>query len=133
MKSKTSLAKSRSVARGGQTGFTLLELLIIIAIMGILAGVIVPNAANMLNTSSLNAANTELANIEMASLAYFAERGYWPPDSDSLDTLITGRPKAKYSFDSATGLVIAVSSVRWSGISFSPPPEPYARNGEWVK
>jgi prepilin-type N-terminal cleavage/methylation domain-containing protein len=67
--------------RRGEKGFTLIELLIVVAILGILAAVIVPNLATFLGTGQVAAANTEVANVESAALAYYADNnGNWPTD-----------------------------------------------------
>jgi len=93
--------------RKGEKGFTLIELLIVVAILGILAAVIVPNLAGFLGTGNVAAANTEVANVESAALAYYADfDGVWPTDSDalynanpSLSYLNTLPTYGKYTFD----------------------------------
>ena len=73
--------------RRGEKGFTLIELLIVVAILGILAAVIVPNLASFLGTGKVAAANTEVANVESAALAYYADHdGSWPTNSTTLST-----------------------------------------------
>lgn len=110
----------------GQRGFTLIELLIVVAILGILAAVIIPNVTSFMTTGTLNAANTEAENVKTASLAYFAEKSEWPPDSDTLTgDYITGTLRAKYTFDAATGFISAADasvvtngwpdSIEWIG------------------
>jgi len=52
-----------------EKGFTLLELLIIIAILGILAGTIIPNVTSFVGKGHVAAANSELAEIGTAGQA----------------------------------------------------------------
>jgi type IV pilus assembly protein PilA len=72
--------------RRGEKGFTLIELLIVVAILGILAAVVVPNLAGFIGAGSAAAANQEVANVETAAMAYYAEKGDWPGNSDQLCT-----------------------------------------------
>jgi prepilin-type N-terminal cleavage/methylation domain-containing protein len=72
----------------GQKGFTLIELLIVIAILGILAAVIIPSISGMTTTAKLAAANTELASVQTAAIAYLADN---PTDIDGFDeTALSG-------------------------------------------
>jgi type IV pilus assembly protein PilA len=107
----------------GEEGFTLIELLIVVAILGVLAAVIVPNLASFLGSGDVAAANTEVANVESAALAYHADHdGVWPTDSDDLvaDYLSAATKYAVYdigasSFGKITGVneKAAADTIAW--------------------
>lgn len=62
----------RSLARK-QGGFTLMELLVVVAIMGVLAAVAVPNVAKFANKGKTEALATEKQSVQAATDAYMAE------------------------------------------------------------
>jgi len=88
----------------GEKGLTLIELLIVIAILGIIAAVIIPNIAGFMVSGRIAAANDELANVRTGALGYYAGVGNnsWPGDSDTLTATgyLSGTLKAAYTFDS---------------------------------
>jgi len=56
-------------------GFTLVELLITIAIIGILAGIAIPTYVGMTRKSARSEASTNLQNLRMLLEQYYADRG----------------------------------------------------------
>ncbi|MDT7788464.1 MAG: hypothetical protein QOF58_6883 [Pseudonocardiales bacterium] len=65
------LAKIRAAA-DEESGFTLVELLIVIAILGILAGVVVFSVAGIQDNSQTAACKTEASTVKGAEEAYYA-------------------------------------------------------------
>ena len=62
----------------GEKGFTLIELLVVIAILGVIAAVVALNVGAFFGRGTLQAANTELHQVQTAVIAAMAdgETGY---------------------------------------------------------
>lgn len=75
--------------RGGEgmklnKGFTLMELMIAIAIIMILAGAIVARLGSGTEKAKIGKATGELQEIVTASRSFFGDTGVWPEDTKSL-------------------------------------------------
>ena len=57
----------------GEKGFTLIELLVVVAILGVLAAVAVPNVGKFIGKGKTEAYETELHNIQTATMAMLAD------------------------------------------------------------
>jgi len=71
----------------GNKGFTLVELLIVIAIMGVLAGVVVPNVTGFIGSGSEQAAKAELRTIQTAMDAAIIDLGFTAATDGSAFTI----------------------------------------------
>jgi len=59
-------------------GFTLIELIVAIAIIGILAGIVVAGATGYINKAKIARANVDASNIGKALTLFYAEYGDYP-------------------------------------------------------
>jgi type IV pilus assembly protein PilA len=113
----------------GEKGLTLIELLIVIAILGIIAAVIIPNIAGFLTSGNVAAANTEVENVKTGALGYFATYNEWPTVSanltnPALGTFVSGTLKADYTFDPDYGWIMTGTPAdngagTWEGVTFT--------------
>ncbi|MDP1808109.1 MAG: prepilin-type N-terminal cleavage/methylation domain-containing protein [Actinomycetota bacterium] len=69
-----------------QTGFTLIELMVVVLIIGILVAIAIPTYAGVVENSRDAACRTSLRTIDGAAAQYQAEFGVWPGDVDALVT-----------------------------------------------
>jgi general secretion pathway protein G len=73
-------------------GFTLMELMVVIAIIVLLAGIMVPNLANRIERAKVTKAEADISAIESAIAMYETDTGRYPPDSiTELSNWLTGQ------------------------------------------
>src|SRR5690242_12254731 len=83
-------------------GFTLIELMIVVAIIGILAAIAIPQFANMVAKSQEGATKGNLGTLRSALSIYYGDtEGWYPIDGANLDSLTT-QQKYLQTYPSAT-------------------------------
>lgn len=88
-------------ARKKEEGFTLVELLIVIVILGILVAIVIFAVGGFTGTSAQQACKTDVKQIKTAASAYYAQNGSWPGgDSDLSPKYIQSLPPTSSSGNS---------------------------------
>jgi type II secretion system protein G len=78
------MLKRLQEARKNEKGFTLIELLIVIVILGILAAIVVFAVNGITNKGTDSACKSDLKTVEVASEAYYAQKGSYATDIQAL-------------------------------------------------
>jgi len=78
-------------------GFTLIELMIVVAIIGILAAIAIPDFLKFQAKARQSEAKTNLASITTSEISYFAEHNNWGETFNRIGWAPQGAAKYKYS------------------------------------
>ncbi len=76
----------------GQQGFTLVEMLVVITIIGLIMGLIGPRVLNYLNESKVKAAKIQLQSFSSALDLFYLDAGRYPSTSEGLAALVQRTP-----------------------------------------
>jgi general secretion pathway protein G len=87
-----SLAKSGAGGLSRDEGFTLLELLVVLAILGLLAAIVAPQVLRYLGTSRTQTAKVQIENIAAALDHFDLDAGRYPTQEEGLDALVHAPP-----------------------------------------
>lgn len=78
----------RAAARERAAGFTLIEVLVVVVILGILAAIIVPNLMEQPTQARINKAQADLRAIENALNMYRLDNHAYPTTEQGLEALV---------------------------------------------
>ena len=76
----------------GQQGFTLVEMLVVITIIGLIMGLIGPRVLNYLSESKVKAAKIQLQSFSSALDLFYLDAGRFPSTSEGLAALVQPAP-----------------------------------------
>lgn len=108
--------RGSGVARRGR-GFTLLELLVVLVIIGLLAGIVGPRFFKQLGKSEVKAARAQLDSLQKALDQYRLDAGHYPSTEQGLGAL-WAKPG---------------NETRWGGpyLTKEPPKDPWQREYQY--
>ena len=78
--------------RAGEEGFTLVEMLVVITIIGLIMGLIGPRVLNYLSESKVKAAKIQLQSFSSALDLFYLDAGRYPSTSEGLAALVQRTP-----------------------------------------
>lgn len=86
------------MARQRQGGFTLIEIMVVVVILGILAGIVVPRIMDRPDDARISKARSDIRAIESALNLYRLDNNVYPSTDQGLEALVdrpTGNPEPR--------------------------------------
>ena len=86
-----------------RNGFTLIELMIVISIIGLLSAIVVPKLMERASEAKITAANMQIKNFKTALELFKLDNGFYPSTEQGLNSLVhkptIGREPTNYKKD----------------------------------
>ena len=89
MQNTHSYASRRTLSRAFSRGFTLIEIMVVVVIMGILAALVVPKLMGRADDARITAARQDIATLMSALKLYKLDNQRYPSTEQGLQALIT--------------------------------------------
>ena len=83
-------AKVERAGNHARRGFSLVELIVVMVILGMLAGLVAVRTRGYLISSKQNAAKAEIANIVKAIETFYADQSRYPTTDEGIEILVQG-------------------------------------------
>ena len=83
------------VARSRASGFTLVELLVVMVILGLLASLVLPNFFGQVGKARVKAARVQISSLATALDTFALDVGRYPATEEGLEALRSAPPGAK--------------------------------------
>jgi general secretion pathway protein G len=85
---------TKSTRRPAEQGFTLLEIMVVVVIIGLLAAIVVPNFIGNIDTAAINRARQDIRGVETALDLFRLDNFKYPSTEDGLEALVTNPGEA---------------------------------------
>src|SRR3954452_1682910 len=89
--------RGRRGQRHGERGFTLVEILVVITIIGLIMGLVGPRVLNYLGESKTKAAKIQIESFSSALDLFFLDNGRYPTTSEGLTALVQSNNAAGWN------------------------------------
>lgn len=76
-------------ALAAQRGFTLIEIMVVVVIIGILAALIAPNVMSRIDDAQISRAKSDIRAIESALQLFYMDNYRYPTSQEGLDALVS--------------------------------------------
>ena len=89
MQNKINERRVLKILKRRRSGFTLIEIMVVVVILGLLAALVVPNIGSRVSEAQRTAAATQIRSIEDALEMYRMHNGFYPSTAQGLEALVT--------------------------------------------
>jgi general secretion pathway protein G len=89
MRTNTPHRSARPIRSSTSKGFTLIELMVVLVIIGVLAALIVPNVLDRADDARITAARTDIGNLQQALKLYKLDNQRYPSTEQGLQALVS--------------------------------------------
>ncbi len=93
------LLKGSARKSGQQQGFSLIEIMVVVVIMGVLAALVVPNVMDRPDQARAIAANQDIGAIMQALKLYRLDHGRYPSSTEGLEAFVAKQDKGSRYMD----------------------------------
>jgi general secretion pathway protein G len=83
------MKQSRKSVVRNEKGFTLIEIMVVVVILGILAGIVVPRLLDRPEEARRTKAATDIRGVEQSLAMYKLDNGFYPTTEQGLQALVT--------------------------------------------